>query len=321
MQLKRNIFLHIGTMKTGTTSIQNSLNKNSGKLEGSGVHFAQGLHRKFSQFEDSALTAKQKNCSLLISDEGIWHFLISPTKKQELLALRELFSNFLAGTGNLNFIIYFRRPDDFLQSWYFQGLKLGTGNPLFAEFKKSAFVKAGVDYLGKLKLIEGIFPHAQIIVRPYAKSQLKNANSVDDFFESVGFDDLENIVNFSDKNVSKKEVEYYLTRAMLLFAAKELEFDLNLDNVLKRIRHAEEKLNIPKQNRVIHSLWSSDDISELYAHYIPVFKEIALRYAPDGPIDFFEQWQPRGNSENLPNIFKAFLKLDSTVGNQIFMDR
>lgn len=189
------LILHVGTPKTGTTTIQNFFNSNQSNIyKETGIYYPKngcflgahhniayeliGLMRKtkyqpqrgsFSQAMQEAKEAGAQEC--LISSEAFYSI-----ENSDLESLKEKIKKF-----DIYIIIYFRSQEQFIQSGYQQILKFGrTSDNLIDHWKKHLHLGYYHKFIEK---INKFFPNAEITIKTYKKS--KNFNLLDDFFKAL----------------------------------------------------------------------------------------------------------------------------------------
>ena len=210
------IVLHVGTEKTGTTSIQNALSNSYENLVENGYLFPRTLgapchihltasalrvtsshplrqllnvvpQNKFETFvektkKDLTDEIAASNCdTLLLSDEHISAHLVNTTSMKNYRALCDEF-----GVVS-KVVIYLRRQDQFRLSLFSEAVKAGNirafdiDNPL-AEFKQ---FPPRFDYLAILDRLSDVFGRDKLEVRLFDRRLLERGNIVDDFCEAV----------------------------------------------------------------------------------------------------------------------------------------
>jgi hypothetical protein len=175
---KRKAILHIGTMKTGTTSVQAAFKANPEWLAERGYAYL-GWPMRRSEAISAKIAEKDPSLGIIISDEALWHFAL--TSKSDTRAIKNVLADF-----KVDVYAYLRRPDEFLESWYLQGLKSGTGARSFSQFMGSGFVKRGAQYRERLQLFSRLFGRSAIHVCPYERAQLHAGDIVLDFMVRTG---------------------------------------------------------------------------------------------------------------------------------------
>jgi hypothetical protein len=230
------IYLHIGTGKTGTTSIQTFLELNRQKLEENGVIVPQSPgrrnHRRLTMYAlNDGIIDNTRRSRGLLRDDQVAHFReqfsrqfreeaatwsgaskVILTSEQmtrlrrpgEIQRLREL----IAVGSKVVVIVYFRRQDDYFLSEYSQIIKGGQNLTMDAAIEKVnmqvynyyAFLKNWADEFGK----------DNIVVRPFEHSQMVGGDAVQDFLSVVGIEDLPQYAKPPRQNLSldRYTVEY-----------------------------------------------------------------------------------------------------------------
>lgn len=218
------VYLHIGTPKTGTTYLQNVLNNNNKVLNKYGYTYPdfdvkipnssvlRNAHFLIPQFFDEngnrqpekerevyeKCMSKLKDLSeeydnIIISDEMLW-------VKNELN-----WSDFKADIDKLGLdikiIVYLRRQDLYLQSYWSQLVKLHSRVAIDNYLKAGRYKKnVGLDYFAQLNFLSDIFGKENIIARVYEKQQYQGKHNtlLSDFLMSVGLTDLDENEEFEE---------------------------------------------------------------------------------------------------------------------------
>lgn len=112
---------------------------------------------------------------------------------------------------NTKIIIYLRRQDEFLRSYYCYLLTLFIRKDIkefILEWKYMA------DYYKTIELWKDVFGSENIIVRIFEKNQLKNSNLFEDFLDAVNLNSEEIDINFSQE--LRENVSVYSGKAIKL---------------------------------------------------------------------------------------------------------
>lgn len=213
------LYLHIGTPKTATTSIQKFCMENQEVLNKKGFsypildykypkveirrngHFLVGKlldadgHEDFEREE--ALWNKglsmihndlEKFGNVILSDENIWHSSVG----SKFDFWEKLQSDAEQNNYQIKVIVYLRRQDDFANSWLSQQIKEGWNT--YAGVKWDAFMYrpkgVALDYYGLLEKIAEIIGKENIIVRIFERKRfLGNGGTIySDFLDAVGLE-------------------------------------------------------------------------------------------------------------------------------------
>lgn len=201
--------LHIGTPKTGTTSIQATLFHNRKKLLKDGINYFNltMTHHAVAQMFDS----KDKSRSKLINHESITkpdqtkpillteikknrskYFVISSESLGMLkeAGVREL-KKFLAPHFDaFKIISYVRNPYEYASSAAQQLIKAGAVHETLYKntLKKGSHPGAGSlspQYKRRIVAYNNLFGKENVIVREFSRPTLKNQDVIDDFFEAA----------------------------------------------------------------------------------------------------------------------------------------
>ena len=201
------LLLHIGTMRTGSTSIQFFIKKNWDLLLKYGILFpntamnsnAFGRHGRSSGHQGLLTALKSKNFELfellkqeikqhnhietiLISCENfslLQSDLITELKKQ-----LDIFENYKV-------IVYLRRQDSYLESIYGEFIsggwhKLTVDPQAFFQHNLEGKGQVECNYNHLLRPWAETFGKENIIVRPFEKEQWKDSDLIKDFFYTTG---------------------------------------------------------------------------------------------------------------------------------------
>jgi len=187
------VWLHIGTWKTGTTSIQRFLRNNVNWLKQNDYYLptqdgllnaptAKNLcnHSPIISGDMEILTVlkeailKTKARNIILTSENIGY--ANPEQVRHLRVA-------LAGC-DVRVVVYLRRQDQYTQSLYGQHIRGGNKTTLvFEEHLKKHYRKYEYDKL--LSVFSDIFGQKNIIVRPYEKQQWWNENLIEDFARCI----------------------------------------------------------------------------------------------------------------------------------------
>ena len=210
----KTLHVHIGTPKTGTTSIQNFCVDNEKLLEMQGYCYplfpysyksvakVRNGHFLFGMITDENGTRdKEKEAAnykggmqklhelfrtydnIILSDEDIWRHM-DQTKKTLMAELKEEADK--SGFA-LHIIVYLRRQDKFMSSLWNQQIKQGTLTQYtFDEYYAQVNREVRLDYYGKLEHLSSIVGKENITVRRFESNRFEGGNIYADFLSAIG---------------------------------------------------------------------------------------------------------------------------------------
>lgn len=209
------LYLHIGTEKTGTTSVQKFFRANREALAQSGILYPvapgnqnhQGLaaaaqrpakhgplrrtmgirkeHEAIKYREDlmtrlAAEFARRPYRLAVMSGEHCSSRLI---EDEEVRWLRDWLSPHFE---RIHIVVYIRRQDDYLLSTYSTAVKSGATYPL--RLPPERILRQRYDHWELLERWARVFGRDRIICRKFERSALKNGDVIDDILDVVGID-------------------------------------------------------------------------------------------------------------------------------------
>ena len=212
------IYLCIGTMKTGTTSIQSYLKRNQTQLNKQGycypdisikeknVHNRNGHFLVFTstkedlkereneearvkEYGKKILEEKAKEYeNIILSEELIWHHA------KKIPGFWEDLKEYCDSKGYLlKIVVYLRRQDELVESLWNQNVKSAKRWSIpFSDFINQGVYKYfPLYYYRELKNIEKYVGKENMIVRAFEKGQFKDGDLISDFLDCVGLEKTE----------------------------------------------------------------------------------------------------------------------------------
>lgn len=193
--MTKELFIHVGAGKTGTTALQEFINCNKDKLQSNGVSIANvgvvmagsaithhkladwGVHQGLDFLSLWKEIADLKDDRILLSSE-YFHSRISEKDGVDFFgSIRDLFTD-----RNVKIIFYIRRQSEWIQSAYEQWVKANALSLTIEQFSRN-YRKNLSDQIFRFA---EVFGKENIIVKPYDKNQFKNGNIFADFFDILG---------------------------------------------------------------------------------------------------------------------------------------
>jgi len=190
---KKELFLHIGMPKTATTTLQHFFARNRKILQSNGVTYPlsgnQNAHHRLGwsiniqsglnswrmapdlqdyKEEWGSVLAQLKSGKNLLSTESVWGF-----SNDQIAIVKEMTSQF-----HTRIVIYIRRQDTLIDSWYNELVKIGI-------IRKAPASNNRILSLEPLERWTKFFGTDNIIVRPYEKQQFHHGTIFSDFLHHI----------------------------------------------------------------------------------------------------------------------------------------
>ena len=218
----RRLFLHIGSHKTGTTSVQETFHANKATLLQRGLAVAEGdrlpnLHQFFDYVDPGAILPrgfKAQNPAKLAE-------VLAAEPADQVFGSSENFSFFFhqasvdalakalkARFDDIRIIVYLRRQDRHAISHHQEGARperkpegLLWGHALTALPEPAPQQRLYLDYNQRLTLWENAFGRDALLVRVFDRSLLRDGDIVPDILFLMGLD-VEGLERVPDSNIS-----------------------------------------------------------------------------------------------------------------------
>lgn len=185
----KTLVLHIGTYKTGSTSLQNALYQNADHLLKKGINYLghqggcsthngrQNFQRRLSKSDFATYLSEEPGHIHIFSNECLWDRESAKKKILPVILDTPIYDRVLV-------IAYVRKQSDFVESFYKQEHKYGSKwamgrSPM--SFYRELCDKGTLDIGARLDSYAALFGKENIIVKPYKKSNLVNGDVIDDF--------------------------------------------------------------------------------------------------------------------------------------------
>lgn len=193
----KQLYIHAGSHKTGTTSIQRFLEINAAKLrdrDSLTIHTQTGFFKRSPTLKSCGLKLEYfRNWRLTNSDTSI----ISQenfswvNRIDDLVALKRILDKF---AQNTKIIFYLRRQDTLAVSQKQQGsislpAAIAYGHePKALPTTLSTVAKRYLDFDTKINMWAEAFGQENVILRVFEKDQLHDGDAVNDFCQIIGFE-------------------------------------------------------------------------------------------------------------------------------------
>lgn len=212
----KTLYIHIGTPKTGTTSLQHFCTENAKLFEEQAYCYPIFPHKFkyinimrngfflsykgydenknrnqmeeakfFRQGMDFILDNFQKFDNIILSDEAIWNVVFKRGKTDLWERLKKEADEH---DYVIKVVVYLRRQDSLATSWWNQKIKIGKrvySKDSWENFVKDP-TKFELEYYDSLKFIERFVEKENIIVRRFGRQYFKNGSIFEDFIDAVG---------------------------------------------------------------------------------------------------------------------------------------
>jgi hypothetical protein len=300
------LVLHIGTHKTGTTSLQTVLARAGEALGAAGLRYVEaGRGKRFAHHplawairgrrrtpktmwdEVRAELAAHKGATNILSSEGFWF--------EDPASVREA----LGDAGKVRVVAYLRRQDKFLQSLYKQTVSGGRK----ADFPTWLVdMRRRGDYYATLDAWAAQFGDEAITVRPYERGG-KTIDVVRDFLELFGAD-----ADAAMQDQKKGKRNPTPRRELLHFLRAFNQLDLDVD-------HEKLLLMAIKRNKKAYvrsaDLLSPEQCAEVMARYDDGNRAIEARWLEGRPL--FAGTEPPAPAEIWSPVSGEFFELTVDV--------
>lgn len=301
----KTLYLHIGTSKTGTTTIQTYCGINREQLRSKGVLFPimpyhydritknRNGHFLYAMIYENGVRNKEKekqvlkqeldyivDCfkdydNILLSEESIWW--ATATRRKGLWKYLQEHSQ--QNNYQVKIIVYLRRQDQFMMSRYNQIIKTDTGGGTqrFYEFFKdmNGKYKCVMNYRQRLDYMAKFFPKENIVVKRFDRSYFYNGDLNADFLHILGVEIDDTFAELpKDENlgisVQSGELKRVLNRlGTMTFAENQ--------KLLQMLNECE--VLLPKREV---SIMTTEHIEKFMKKFIDDNESIAVDYIGDG---------------------------------------
>lgn len=236
--MEKTLIFHIGTPKTGTTSIQSFLKSNKYILETHGMCYPDtnkfckdygidigtainnvqngGFFEHFIPLGIDKINMKQllqnmdfmKILGYILLQFKQYDKVILSDESMWLRDITELLQYFQEKKIRVKVVVYFRNQIDYIESFWKHDIKMGLFTGHFSEFweqRKKTNVIYSMYYYKKLYTIEKVISKQNIMARLYNPNQHKEEDNwlIKDFFNVLGFSlDLKYYIEQKYENVS-----------------------------------------------------------------------------------------------------------------------
>ncbi|EOG0504898.1 hypothetical protein ACK203_001151 [Campylobacter jejuni] len=277
-------YLHIGTMKTGTSSIQDFLYKNQNLLKIQKTLYPNSIknswhlhdHNPFADvikcfLEQANFSDLNSYLELLKCEINNSHFnkiIISTENIQFLLNKRKYIQELQIILKNLGFtkiyiIIYLRNPNSLFVSMCSQALKGNISDNFLSHPDKNNLFKTICNYKQTLENWINVFQKENIIVKLFDKNEFYQGDLIKDFINTIGLEWDDNFIIPDKQNetldlLGMEILNHFNNYSIPILTNRYVDFIINFFDKHFTSKNPELKFQPPK---------------EIYQSYINYFKE------------------------------------------------
>ncbi len=353
----KTLYLHIGSPRTGTTSIQHFCHVNKDVLEEKGYCFPifphdyphnrsrlnparrNGLFLEAVYMDENGVRDKEKEAEILkdgmerlqevfetydqviLSDEGIWR---AATKRRKSI-WRDLHKEAEKGGFIVKVIAYIRRQDELVKSWWNQTVKHGISESNAMKWERYLEVYPqyiNLDYFTLLKAAADEFGVENIIVRRFHKKYFVDGSLLADFMDILGLrlTDEYRIPEQSVKNTRMSENLCEIKRIINGMPEVELKERWRYERLLR-------DLSEHSDGETLRRMFSPAEASDFMEKYADSNEQLYQMFFADGGSLFLEKDDPpekwkKDNPDMLTDLVRFIVICDLDRKEQIsFMHR
>ena len=300
---RKKLYIHIGTQKTGTTTIQSILSKHKDELRDENICYLGRLEKLARELRvitepDFALEKKIRNkikdklkehsshdcVSYVISNEKFTGDKMIAYRNSSLIAksLERIFEPF---DFDINIIVFIRRQDTFFESTYAQ--RIYSGESLSFEEFYNHFDESDFHWDELLNSYAEIFGKENILARRFDKKYLPEKNSlIHTFGEAIESRFLQNYSDAIIKNRGYSRDALEIAR----LANKDLD--------KKEMRQLRDILRKADSKNKSYSFFSNEQRKHFLSNYEPSNKRVAREYFDSADEPLFSPPNYSNESEN-----------------------
>lgn len=321
---KTPFYIHIGTWKTGSSTIQFNLHSAKKQLQDEGLFYLSkgdkmvvddGVIRGFEKLEEEYIRESRYKLKRILEEK------LKKNPSMRFIASAEEFSgdpfkafsnsdwvakNLFEITKDLNLdikiIVYLRRQDEFVESMYTQSIHLGASHS-FEEFL-SKYTPGAFDWYRLIDSYAQIFGKANIIVRRYHKEFLpENDSLIHQMGDILQSKTLKNFVGTNPRNRGLTRDALEITRITNKYLNKD-------DQYLLRNIFQETNAKMPFES---YAFFSDDERIAFVNGYVGTNSRVAKEYV-DGDESLFPEPTISGTANVYTGLSTDALALNLSRG-------
>lgn len=277
------LILHIGRHKTGTSSLQHFLSKNSRVLSDHGIIYPRAMRQPVAHHGLAYMCSPKRFAGLAQAERKrlendfrcLWEEIAGA---ERALVSSEAFQNASAASAaevlgsSATVIVYIREQLPYLLSAYGQAVKSKKLTMSLEEYEVAVF---RADYFKFLCEWEAAFAKGMLVVRIFAKNDLARSDIRYDFLDALGLSDSVAAFDFSggDGNISISGTLLEFKRCLNQTQFEPVIAPRKLYSLLQQVALREPALN------------NGPEIAPSYANYLrekylPVNEAVCARFCP-----------------------------------------
>ena len=321
--MKKTVYIHIGTHKTGTTAVQKFSAENSTELLELGIYYPTisrptinkisvghhllpwyiinhpvpgtfyGEYDKKREFLFPELISN-------INSSACNHIVLSSEEfdrlnENEIKKLREYFKEF-----NVKIIIYLRRKDSYIESMYQTDVVYNNYDNTISEYMKVMTMPQ--NYYQFVKNWQDVFAIENVNINFYCKKALKSNDIIVDFYDKIGFN-IEDILNEPEKRAINSSVPFQYVASIVML--RRMNASNDIINSVRRLAYKMEKY----VNKDYHFL-TLDERTKLADSGLEETKQLNLTLPYDKCMTISDEEKEKntlnGKYSALKQVFKDF---------------
>lgn len=298
----KTLYLHIGTPKTATTAIQNFChdnekilneksfcypllpyeNVNVGLLRNAhfllGYAFDENKNRDlekedmiFSEGFEKIYELFEQYDNIILSDEAIWN---AGLREDDELFWKRLKKELDKQKFQIKILVYVRRQDEFIYSWWNQKIKEGMFESSLRSWEETVELLPVIHthYYESLERIAEYVGKDNIIVRIFDRAKMSGGSIYTDFLEAIGLeytDEYEVLTEIRNVSFTKNACE--IKRNLNVIPNLDSKSNIYFRRILSRIskEHGEDK---------DYNMFSNEELKDFLSHYEEENRMLAKEY-------------------------------------------
>lgn len=316
---RKKLFIHAGTHKAGSTTIQNTLNRESDELLKEGICYfgrffpISRIMRAMEEYDEGLVQSFQSDVQerMEIYGETNVHTYVTSNEKfsgHKMIAYRNapviaktLHDVFAPFDFEIKIIIYVRRQDKYIESMYAQKIKSLSAFS-FQEFLGEIEDISAYHWDSFIDIFANQFGKENIIVRSFDRKYLPQKSSLIQGFGSIiGSKHLENYVYETVKNRG------YTRDVLEVARITNKHLDRGEKKVLRKIF---KNLDFPKSGNIF---FTKTERAELLSNYKESNKRVVQKYFDDKDAELFskpdfEKLEPDYEGLTIETVTMIFMK-------------